>query len=498
MHSAMLPFNIEIMNPKNIPWRLMKPVTVLDIYDGLSTELNENGLYSTAIFGRVGSEERDTKFSYIHIKASVFHPEVYKALTSLKQLYAGILSGSTYAEWDPVNKDFIESTAINGDTGFSFFVQHWNEIEFKQTGSPKRSDKIKLIEKYKSVALYRNILVLPAGLREIEIDSQGRVIENEVNDMYRKILSVANTITDNTEFADGPLYDSARWALQNRFNEVYNYFSDMISGKRGMLQQKWGSRRIFNSTRNVITATDLSTKTLGSLTSPSLDNTKAGIYEIIRGALPLTIHLLMTGWLSQVFVGNQATLVNRKTWSPETVELDIPTTAKWTTQEGLEKLINGFRDTKVRNRPILVNGHYLGLVYANEDTFKVFNDLNDVPSHLNKQDVHPMTYTELFYLCGYQRWYTLYGLTTRYPITGMGSVYQTRVYMCTTLKSSVKQELDHNWQPIEGAYAIEFPTHELDAVFMESLSVHPSRLGLLGGCQNRLIVPDHCYSPCGE
>lgn len=480
MRSAMLPFNIEIMNPREIPWTMMKPVTALDIYDGLSTELNEQGLYSTTIFGRVGSDERDERFSYIHTKTSVFHPEVFKALVALKQLYAGIMSGTTYAIWDPVDKDFIKSTALEGDTGYAFFVDHWKDIDFKQTGSPKRADKIKLVNKYKHIALYRNILVLPAGLRELEIDN-GRTVENEVNDMYRKILSVANTITDNVESAESALYDSARWTLQNRFNEVYNHFSDMISGKRGMLQQKWGSRRVFNSTRNVITATDLSTKTLGSMTAPSLDYTKAGIFEIVRGALPLTIYLLMTGWLSKVFNGNIATLVDTRTLMPEEVELDIPTSAKWTTQEGLEKLINGFRDTKIRNKPITINGRYLGLVYTDGEFFKVFNDVSELPNGFDKKNVHPMTYTELFYLCGYQKWYDLYALTTRYPITGMGSVYQTRVYMCTTLKSSVQQELNDDWEPIEGAYAKEFPTHARDAVFMESLSVHPSRLGLLGG-----------------
>lgn len=491
MRSAILPFNIKITDSKTVPWRMLKPVTSLDIYDGMTTELNEEGLYSTSIFGRVGSEERDERFSYIHVKASIFHPEMFKALISLKQMYAGILSGSTYATWDPVEKDFIKSSALTGDTGFSFFMSHWKEIEFKETGSPARSNKIKLINTYKDVGTYRNILVLPAGLRELQIDN-GRVVENEVNDLYRKVLSAANTISDNVEAADSPIYDNARWTLQNRFNDIYNHYAGMLSGKRGMLQQKWGSRRVFNSSRNVITATALGTPVLGSVTSPSLDNTKAGIYEIIRGALPLTIYLLQNGWLGKVFNGGMATLVNPKTLEPESIDLDIQTAAKWTTQEGLEKLINGFRDTRVRNKPIIINGYYLGLTYTNGKTFRTFNDIRELPAGHDKADIHPMTYTELFYLAGYKRWYTLYGLTTRYPITGMGSVYQTRVYMCTTLKSTVQQELDENWEPIPDAFAIEFPTHKRDAVFMESLSVHPTRLSLLGadydGDQLSLII----------
>lgn len=482
MRSAMLPFNIEIMNPQRIPWQMMKPVTSLDIYDGLTTELNENGLYSIPIFGRVGSEERDEKFSYIHIKSSIFHPEIFKSIISLKQMYAGILSGNTYAKWDENEKDFIKSSALEGQTGFDFFVQHWKDIEFKETGSPKRSDKIKLVNKYKDRALYRNILVLPAGLREIQVDERGRTVENEVNDMYRKIMSAANTISDDPELANGVLYDNARWTLQNRFNELYEHYAGMLSGKRGLLQQKWGSRRVFNGTRNVLTSAQLGTSRLGSRTAPDLNNTRIGLYQLARGALPLTIHMLQTGWLSKVFAnGTQAHLIDRRSLKGIDVEIDPMTLTKWTTQEGLEKLINGFREPQLRNKPITVNGCYLGLVYADEHTFKIFGDIDELPANFNKKNVHPMTYTELMYLSGYKRWNDLYMLVVRYPITGMGSVYQTKAYCCTTIKSSVKQERDEWWEPIEGSYALEFPINDRDAEFMESLAVHPSRLGLLGG-----------------
>lgn len=482
MRSAMLPFNIEITNPQRIPWAMMRPVTSLDIYDGLTTDLNDNGLYSIPIFGRVGSEERDERFSYIHIKSSVFHPEIFKSLTALKQMYAGILSGNTYAIWDENEKDFIKSSALEGQTGYSFFVEHWNKIEFKETGSPKRSDKIKLIAKYKHLALHRNIPVLPAGLREIQVDERGRTVENEVNDMYRKLLSAANTVADDPTLANSSLYDNARWTLQNRFNELYEHFAGMLSGKRGLLQQKWGSRRVFNGTRNVLTAAQLGTSALGSMTAPDMNNTRIGLYQLARGALPLTIHMLQKGWLSKVFAnGSLASLVDRKTLQQVDQEIDTMTLTKWTTQEGLEKLINGFRDPHLRNKPITVNGNYLGLVYSDGERFKIFGGIAELPNNLSRKHVHPMTYAELLYLSGYQRWNDLYMLVVRYPITGMGSVYQTKAYVCTTIKSSVQQELDENWQPIEDAYALEFPTNEREAEFMESLAVHPSRLGLLGG-----------------
>lgn len=486
MKSAMLPFNIKITDSKTIPWALLKPVTSLDIYDGLSNELNDNGLYSIPIFGRVGSEERDERFSYIHVKSSVFHPDIFRALTSLKQIYAGIMAGTVYAKWDDVEKDFIKSSSLDGDTGFSFFTQHWRDIEFKRTGSPGRDEKIQLINNYKDVAMYRNILVSPAGIRDIQVeerlDGQSRVTEEEINNLYRKLLSTANIISDNIEDADSSMYDNARWQLQNRFIEIFNMYADMLSGKKGILQQKWGSRRVFNGTRNVITAAQVGAAHLGAINAPHMNNTQVGLYQLMRGALPLTIHLLMTGWLSKVFAsGTIAKLVDRKTLVSKESEVDIETVAKWTTSEGLEKLINGFSNPQIRNKPITINGDYLGLVYADDVHFKVFGDINELPDSLPKRNVHPMTYTELFYLAGYQRWNTLYMLVTRYPITGMGSVYQTKASVCTTNQASVKQELDQDWRPIDGAYATAFPSWDRDAGFMDTMAVHPTRLGLLGG-----------------
>jgi len=482
MKTALLPFNIKILDAKTIPWKLITPVTSLDIYDGLTTELNDKGLYSIPIFGRVGSEERDDRYSYIHIKSSVFHPDIYNALVALKQLYAGVLSGSVWAKWDDDQKDFVKSTQLEGQTGYAFFLSHWKSIEFKRNESPKRSDNIELVEKFKDVALYRNVLVTPAGLRDIEIDPRGRTTENEVNSLYRKLLSAANTITDDLEGANTSLYDGVRWTLQQRFNEIYQNYADMLEGKRGILQQKWGRRRIFNGTRNVITAAKIGCETLGAANSPHMDDTQIGLLQLARGALPLTIYGLLNGWLKHVFTdGTRITVVNPKTLTREVIDVDQPTVTKWTTKEGLEKLIYGFKDTRLRNKPITIQGRYLGLTYADNDHFRVFGDITELPEGWNPGLVHPLTYTELLYLCLYKRWNTLYMVVTRYPITGMGSVYQTRAYVKTTVKATIKVELDENWQPIEDGVALEFPVHDRDASFMDSMSVHPSRLGLLGG-----------------
>src|SRR5579872_1383888 len=113
---SMVPFNIKILNLT--PQRLvgLRPVKVLDIFDGATTNFHDDGLFSTLIFGKVGDPARSARFSFIDIKIPIFHPVIFSALIALKQLYGGIMAGTDYAVWSDELKDFERSDSINGKT----------------------------------------------------------------------------------------------------------------------------------------------------------------------------------------------------------------------------------------------------------------------------------------------------------------------------------------------------------------------------------------------
>ena len=64
------------------------------------------------------------------------------------------------------------------------------------------------------------------------------------------------------------------------FNQIFDYFQTILSGKHGFLQSKWGSRRIFNGTRNVIFAMDPSVENLGFPNQPKSTDTVVGMYQL--------------------------------------------------------------------------------------------------------------------------------------------------------------------------------------------------------------------------
>lgn len=474
------PFNITIFRPEGNMLRSMRQVTSSDIHENTKGDLHPDGLFSVEIFGRAGAAERDKRFAYIDIKTEVFHPLIYQVISRVRRLYAGIINGELYANWDPQKKDFVPANELDGETGFSFFCRHWREIEFTRNRSFVRDARIDLLEKYKDVALTSKILVLPAGMRDLDYDENGRPSFHEINNLYMKLISTSRLIGMHDEVANDPAHDLQRRLLQSCFNDIFNNIEDMIGGKDGFFLKKWSSRTVVNSTRNVITALDSSAPVLGAPNTVRFTDTMVGIWQLSRGLLPLTIHHMRNGFISSVFDGtNSARLVDPKTLRGVYVNISADARDRWTTVEGLEKVIFGYKAFRLRTKPLMVDGYYLGLIYAppGEKVFKLFQDIDDLPQGFSRKHVRPINLMELIYLSGYKIWNDQVGTVTRYPIAGTGSCYPTTVYVKTTVVGEVRRELDELWQPKPGDenLAIEFPTYS-PLAFYDTLGIASARL----------------------
>jgi len=484
MKNSQIPFNVSILNLTPEKLKLLRPVKSPDVHDGVTGNFNEDGLFSVLTFGRVGDEMRDTRFSYIDLHLNIFHPTIYRALVQLRGLYRDIMAGTAYAIFDDKEGDFILANELTGETGYAYFLKHWKKIKYRESKSPVRTERIRMIQKYQAIATTKNILVMPAGLRDYVVDSTGRGTQDEINDVYRRILGASKVIVSADGTETSPLYDNSRKALQQGFNDVYDHVLRMITGKKGFIQEKYGSRRIFNGTRNVISAMDTSTADLDEVNSPDYTDTILGMFQVAKGALPLTIFLLRNGWLGNVFsVGDSSTsarLIDPKTLKSEMVDLPPDVRDRWITVEGLEKVIESMRIVENRHKPVMLEDRYLGLVYRGPDnTFKIFGDITELPEGFDRKNVAPLTLIELIYLSGYKRWNTLKTIVTRYPVTGIGSTYPSTIYTKTTMKGEVRSELGDDWNVMEDSVALEFPSYE-PLAYVDSQVIHPSRLGGLG------------------
>lgn len=483
MDFKMLPTQLWLLQLTDERIRTLRPVTSLDIFDGATQNFHEDGLYSTTIFGRIGTEERDQRFSYIDIKARIFHPKIFRDLCALKGLYRGILSGKETAIFDETLKDFVADKGPNGQTGYSFFVKHFDQLVLRKNKSPARQQRVDLIEKFRHQCFMTRVPVLPAGYRDYEVSDTGRATKNEINDLYYRLLSISNNIVKTRDMEVGGPLDISRYSLTMTVSAIYETIEAMVEGKRGFMLNKWGSRRIFNATRNVLSVMDTSSDVLGAKNAPGFDATTVGLYQTIKGLTPLTIHLLRNSYLANVFSEgeNYVPLVDKRTLTQELVSIPPEVRDTWTTKEGLLKVINSYADIEARHRPVEVEGRYLALIYRGPDmSFRVFNDIRELPASFDRKYVGPISLVELLYLSGYRRWNQYYVSVTRYPVTGIDSNYPSRVYVKTTTVGEVRRELGPDWLPLgEDHVAYEYPKREL-ASFMDSQSPHSSRLTGLG------------------
>lgn len=481
MQKSDVPFNVSILQLTEKKLVGVKPVTKQDIFDGATHNFDESGLFSVSIFGKVGDERRSQRFSFIDIKAPIFHPVIYRALSNMKRLYAAIMAGTEYATWNPETKDFERSNSVVGRTGFAFFLEYWRFIEYGETKSTTREMNTSLIEKFKDVALTSKVIVMPAGMRDVELDG-GRVSMDEINTFYRKLLAISNTVPESALKTAPEVINTARYNLQITFNALYDMLENMVQGKKKLLMGKWASRRIQDGTRNVITAMDTSNPYLGAPDAVGFNNTVIGLYQLMKAARPIAMYHIRNGFLAKVFfeVGRPVRLVNKKTLRMEEVTLKTQSYDRWMTNEGIEKVITSFSDENLRHKPLEIEGYYLGLIYKGPDgTFKLFQDIGEVPIDRSRKDVYPITFCELLYLSVFPYIGGLPLFVTRYPVTGVGSIYPSKAYVKTTIIAETRKELNEQWQIAnDRPVAYQFPI--TGGAFINSLVPHSAKLGKLG------------------
>jgi hypothetical protein len=472
------PLNLGILIIEDRIAKVTKPVTSLDDFDGMTKNFHKDGLFSQEIFGLVGSDMRFKKYSWINMKVGVLHPEAHSCLVALKGLYGGILRGSDYAIWDDEKKDFFKSNALEGQTGYQFFIDHWKDIVFERNKSVQRSEMIDFLEKYKNRLVLDRLFVFAAGYRDLETDDTGRATSDDVNKLYKKVLAISNTVDPTTLEYTPNAYNTQRFSLQLALNEIYEYVFNILDGKNGMFMGKYASRALSYGTRNVITSLKLDNSRLGAKGNVRANHAGIGIYQLAKAIEPVAIFHLKNGFLSKVFTSqtSPALLCNPNTMRSERAMVETKDFDRWMTRPGLSDVINYYANPGVRNKPIMVGSYYLGLIYRGPDkTFKLLSGIDELPRGRNPEDCSPITYTDLLYIALYRRAEKYPLFVTRYPIDSDRSTFPAKPYLFSTIETEVRKELDDQWQEQPPEFtAYQFPVSTSDT--FGSLAPHPGRL----------------------
>lgn len=479
-----LPFNIYLSKWTKKSLSRYPAVTVTDMFVGATQELHPDGLYSEEIFGQIGTEDRDFSLARIDLGVNILHPFVYRSLKKIKKLYVEIIQGQKYAKWDDAEKTFVPSNSAEGRTGYSFFMEYFDKIELRRTKSFKNQTIIKVFEDYKDNLIIDSVLILPAGLRDVNIKKDGSITTDEINKELSKLISLATTtrlMTDNN--ANLKILDVPRKSMQNALQNIYEYIKTLITGragKTGYAPAKWASRGIAYSSRNVVSAMDTSIDVLDDDTAPTINSTIFGMFQACKMYEPLVINALREGFLSRRFTtGDEvAALVDPKTFKEVQVQIDDNIKDEWTSIDGLHNFIENFRDEDTRNHPIVINNHYLGLVYMDDEKFQLMTSIDELPAGWDASKVIPLTPSMLLYVSCYNKINGKPSTNTRAPVTGVGSIYLSNIYIDTTTNS--KKLYEYMDGKPTGRVFPRVPSQAINAQFYDAASPHTSRLARAG------------------
>lgn len=479
-----LPVNLDLLRVSEPDLKTLQRVKEVQIFDNMNN-FHQEGLFSTTIFGNIGTEYRNRMFAYIDLGITILHPMIYHAIINLKSFYRQIAEGSVLAVYDPKLKEFVKSNSADAQTGYNFFLQHVLNLNFEKNQSDKRSFLIDLYEKAKKedTLFLRYALVLPAGLRDYTVDQNGKPQEDEINSYYRKMLFQSNIIDPSAVKKAPEVYDGVAIGLQKLSLELFEYLKSLLEGKHKLVLGKWLTRKIFNSTRNVASNAIEKSQNINDHLRLGYNECFVGLHQFLRALVPKSTYEIKSRYIKDIFIENSthAFLTNAKTLKREEVlsihiqkDYDM-----WTSADGIEKVIANMGNLDIRHLPVTLNKgkHYLGLVYKDSKVFKFFQDIDDLPEGFDKNKVAPVTLAEFLYMSVYDLSGTYPGLITRYPITGFGSIFPAYVKLLTTTESHRLEELDVQWQPT-GKIAYSFP--KMGVEFFNTMSVHHSHFAAAG------------------
>lgn len=483
-------FAISLLFPKLNDLRGMKEVVNFSIFDETG-ENDPNGLFSEEIFAELGSEYRNKNFSYLDMRTEVLHPLIYDHLCRSRNIYKEIIGARVYATWSDDDHDFNVSTEAEGRTGIEFFLEHYKKITLK-TGplSPTRSKLYKLIDKYESMVM-RYCLVIPAGIRDVEINDDNRPEYDEINDLYLRLMSSYSMLPKDPSDDHSLALSRTKGRVQENIHKIFVYIKDSLSGKKKLVMKGVSSRNITSGTRSVISPV---VETPEFLFSPeNIGGTKSvvGIFQFAGAVLPICIFKLRELFFNKAFFGDRedAALINISTLNKEFVKVSPKTLDKWTTIKGMEKLITGFRKKESRHKPIIIEGRYLALIYETSDSYKVYFDAKECPESVDHGKLRPVTLTDILYLSLEGVADILPSINARYPSCEHGSVFPTFLYLKSTTDSTLKYELDSQGNKTS-KFVRSFP--KLGARFHEAMcpaSRHIERTGAdFDGDQMNLIA----------
>lgn len=402
---------IDLLNPnKFIKDNDCKEITNA-IYFSFGNIPTSDGLFSTEIFGAVGSDKRKETFAYIDLGRRFLHPVIYRIITTLNKKLIGLISGTTFFTLN--SKGELVEDSKNGQTGLDYLYEIYDKIKWRTTTSFKRDDKIAVLEKTpKDEAFLDKWLVIPPFIRDFQIDEKGEMASvDKINMYYVKLIRLCQTYKSSSDFSLNFLTNTNNFNVQLLLYDIYDFCTKQLAKKTGLIHKSLIGKTVDYATRSVISAPMINSTRYNNLQVP-FTYTGIPLSQVITLFKPFFVYEIQT-WIEE----NLTSI----TESAKKKGVTLKNIMEQFDETHITKMMDNYiKNIAGRFDPILledINGNKCSLdIYSNE----------------LKRKFAPI---DLFFITGKQIIKNKHVYVTRYPITSFQSIYPSRIKILTTIKT---------------------------------------------------------------
>ena len=465
---------------------LIKDVTTGAIFEPNSKQFHPDGLFSESIFGAVTDMKRFTTFGFISLNTNIIHPVIYSEVIAPRKLYTGILSGNQFAKWSNEDNDFIIASENNkkAGTGYTFFLSHISKLAKRTSKSMKNTNKFLLLKKYKGNLTTNKFMVLPAGLRDIKVNT-ARLSQDDINKIYIQLVALSTSLSDHS-LSNDMVFDNIRFRIQGKVHEIYKAIFTIINGKHGFMAGHYGKRKVALSTRNVASVSLIKGTSPDDPLIIRSNEAAVPLLNTLKAFQPMFIKAIKTDIYGEVIKDEGAEniqLTDMKTLNSVYVPVKPSEIRKYTDSKELGRLINNFKDVGFRKSSVTLKGadnklYALLLIYIDgtdiylgKNKDELTKNVEAVGKTINVKEIRPISWAEAIYISSIRIIADKYVVIARYPITGEESIFTAKVIPVTTTHS-INGILHYN----EGRSMAVFRFPKINDDFMESISISSSRL----------------------
>ena len=412
-----------------------------------------DGLLSNEIFG-ITKDDRTTIFAYIDLAGEYFlHPLAYKIWSRLdSNVKLCVYEMDTFV-YDP-EKGKLKSDP-KGETGLKFLMKLIKTVDFKKTGSSKREVKINFLEKYREKLFMKDVVVIPAGMRDVNTEADGKVGVGEINKLYNAIVRDAKALQESDDYGLS-LNGTLRGRIQDNIVKIYNWFifgrdpltgadaqASGLSRKLGLIRRA-GMKKSFDwGSRLVICTQNLRKEKLSDL-DVDLDSIGLPLAAICANLFPYMLYWIRNWFSNRLSDVQTLQCINPKTKKQETVHID-----SWQTvysDERIKKEIGRFMHG-MSNRFVPIEApitdpkrnkiyymQFKGYNVPDEDIAKkIINDQMPKESfHLNSR---PLTWCDLIYMAAMEVTKDKMTLITRFPMDSYYNQFPAKIKVISTIET---------------------------------------------------------------